>query len=251
MKRAIALLALAMLQTFCPAADKPAVKILAYIHQTSGCQTHTEAFLAELAKKHAGKVTLEIVDFGTKKGRKRQLAAGHKCMAITLNGTIQAKIVTQGVTLDVAFRMPAGYFWKHEELEIALRQLLSGVTKSDRASLKISALAGDKGTRTLVVGGKEIITLADAKRIDAAVATLRKLMEAKPIVQDQFRIAGGETEAVLTIRETPFLTLTKADAEDGKPTFEDLVLNTARTFGDCFPRVQRPYPGMRRPGGRR
>lgn len=109
-----------------PAAPAPAVHILAYINVTSGCQQATVDLLRSLPAKYPG-VAAELVDFGDGgAGTQRWEAAGLRCMTIEINGHSLVKWPVDGQTKFMAFRMPAGFYWDHEDLEQAVQAALAG-----------------------------------------------------------------------------------------------------------------------------
>ncbi|MDX9980682.1 MAG: hypothetical protein RBU25_11720, partial [Lentisphaeria bacterium] len=167
------------------------LKITAYIQVQSGCQRHTEDFLAKLAKTHGDKVALEIVDFGTPEGMKRLRADGMNCMGVRLDGQQECEIVFRGVPLKVAFLKPAGFFWLHEELETAVRQKLEGVADEDRQPPPATTCA-DGETTTLVIGSLPTYSGTSAPPIQTAAETLNRLAREKPLIQEEFEIAAKE-----------------------------------------------------------
>jgi len=108
-------------------ATPPAVKILAYINVSSGCQQPTVDLLRSLPSKYPG-VAVELVDFGDgDKGAARWENSGLKCMAIEINGHSIVKYPVNGATKVMAFRAPAGLYWTHEDLTAAVQAALKGM----------------------------------------------------------------------------------------------------------------------------
>lgn len=219
-------------------AEAPALRLTAYVNIASGCQRPTEQFLQDLARRYAGRVALEMVDFGSPEGLKRWKADGLHCMAITLDGSSQATIVTKGVEVKVSFTMPAGHLWLHEELETAVRQRLDGITPADRRGPALSLRREPLPAAVLA----DDVVLAELPTADAAerlLESLRKAAEARPLVQDDFALDLGTGRSTVSLRGVTVLALAGgADAAVVTPaaaTFERLI--------KPFPRLTRPFPG--------
>jgi hypothetical protein len=109
-----------------PSAARPLLSILAYINVSSGCQQATVDLLNSLPAKHPG-VEVQLVDFGDGgEGTKRWEDAGLKCMTLELNGHSIVKYPVNGADKVMAFQMPAGFYWTHEDLEQAVQAALAG-----------------------------------------------------------------------------------------------------------------------------
>ena len=128
----LALAALMAVLSGCPRArpaaeaPAPALRIMAYVNVTSGCQQATVDLLRSLPTKYPG-VQVELVDFGDGgAGTKRWEAAGLRCMTIELNGHSIVKVPVNGADKIMAFHMPAGFYWTHEDLEQAVQAALAG-----------------------------------------------------------------------------------------------------------------------------
>lgn len=229
------------------AAAEP-LKITAYIQVQSGCQRHTEDFLAKLAKTYGDKVALEIVDFGTPGGMARLKADGMNCMGIRLDGQQECEIVFRGMPLKVAFLKPAGFFWLHEELATAVRQKLEGVADEDRQPPQATTCA-DGETITLVIGSQPTYSGTDAPSLQAAAETLNRLAREKPLIQEEFAIAAKEPGLlVLRTRGQDILAVpAPANANDRK-AFEEAAAPLLRIVS-AYPRVARPFPGIAAPSG--
>lgn len=229
-------------------AAEPAVTITAYINQASGCQVHTEAFLASLARKHGERVALELVDFGREKGRRRWKADGMSCMAICVNGSTTANIVCKGAELAVRFDMPAGFKWRHEELAIAVRQLLDGVADSDRRPPTVDVVR--EGSRGILrIDGRDAVALGDVERLTACAKALREA-DPKVILQEEFGPARDGDSVSLVLRKKQILTLTSADAEVDGQTIEQFAGRCFGNIAGAYPRRKRPFPGVANPHGR-
>lgn len=107
-------------------AKAPAVRILAYINVSSGCQQATVDLLQSLPTKYPG-VGVELVDFGDGgQGTDRWRQAGLRCMTIQINECSVVKYPVAGKMKVMAFHMPAGFYWTHEDLELAVQAALAG-----------------------------------------------------------------------------------------------------------------------------
>jgi hypothetical protein len=130
----LALTALAVLLAGCllprsaatPSAGRPVLRLLAYINVSSGCQQATVDLLNSFPTKYPG-VAVELVDFGDGgEGTRRWEAAGLRCMTLQLNGHAIVKYPVNGAEKIMAFQMPAGFYWTHEDLEQAVQAALAG-----------------------------------------------------------------------------------------------------------------------------
>lgn len=226
------------------AATSAPLKITAYINVTSGCQKHTEDFLAKLAKTYGDKVQLEVVNFGSPAGLERFKKDGMHCMGIRLDGQDESEIVFRGATLKVAFMKPVGIFWLHEELETAVRQRLEGVAESDRHSPQAMTTA-DGQTTTLVIGDAATFSDPDAKPIQAAAETLNRLAKEKPLIQEDFQLEPKPGSVTLQVRGQPLLTVS-VPANPELPANQDAVekaLSPLIHIITVYPRVSRPFGG--------
>ena len=221
------------------------IAIVAYINQTSGCQTDTEECLRQLAVKHPGRVTVEFVDIGGK-GRERWQRDGLHCMGIRLNGSSEAVIETGGVRIPVRFEMPAGYQWTLDDLGIAVRQMLTGVSDEDRRPPPVSTRQ-QAGKGALLVGNAVVLELPEAERIAAAARALTEA-SATPLTQNDFTAkVDAPDKTRLMARDQAFVEITKADAERQHCTIRDLAANWLSAVADAYPQPVRPFPGMDMP----
>jgi len=218
------------------------VVITAYINQTSGCQKHTEDFLRSLAARYAGKVRLEFVNFGEPEGRRRWLADGCHCMTIRINGKEQMTVWEKGVPLQVRFVMPAGYMWRHEELALAVRQAVNGVSDEDRRPPGVEVRKnGDKWE--LRIDGTPVLALSDQAPVKQAAAVLQSVAREKGLVQEDFSLHPREDGAVdVLVRGTRALTATKADAEAAGASVENLARRWLQRIRSPYPVRTRPFP---------
>jgi hypothetical protein len=107
-------------------AGPPPVDLRAYINVSSGCQEATVQFLHKLQEQYP-RLTLELIDFGDGgAGLERWQASGHKCMTLEINGQSVVKYPKGGKMKSVAFRMPAGFLWTHEDLAEAVKAAMAG-----------------------------------------------------------------------------------------------------------------------------
>jgi len=103
------------------------IKITAYINVSSGCQVETVQLLNKLAMDNRDLVDVELVDFGSPEGEQRWRDDGLDCMAILFNGSPAAKFPGKdGKIKTVAFFMPAGLGWEHQDLEDAFAAIRAG-----------------------------------------------------------------------------------------------------------------------------
>lgn len=235
----------------CRAAAAPKVAILAYINQTSGCQVPTEEVLRRIAARHGNRVSLEFVDFGSPKGRQRWQADGLHCMAIRLNGSSQATVVSKGVTLEVAFEMPVGFRWRHAELEAAVRQMLDGVAPEDRQSPK-ATVQGEGNAARLLVGAETVLEDIPRTQADEAAKALNTAAAAAPLTQEAFALEAGPDGAPrICLRGDPLDLLPappeRADAAELQRLAQERFLRLVAPF----PCLTRPFPGMTVPAPRR
>lgn len=223
------------------------VEVVAYINQQYGCQKATEEFLTALARKHGKRMNLEFVDFGGK-GKKRWRADGMRCMAIRINGSTAVEITDRAVKIPVRFDMPAGYYWTHADLEIAVRQAIEGVADSDRLPPVVSVVEAE-GRWGMKVGGAMVVSGLTKERADAAVAAL-VAASSTGLTQEGFGTREQDGAIELLVRGKMFLTVGDRDGQEaGKPAkqvAEEWLVGVARHY----PRLTRPFPGKNRPGRR-
>jgi hypothetical protein len=107
--------------------ERPPVRILAYINESSGCQEPTIELLKSFQKQYRGRVTVEIVDFGDEgKGNKRWKESGLDCMTIEIDGSPLVRFLAEGKEKVVALRQPVGFWWTHEDLQAAVAAAVDG-----------------------------------------------------------------------------------------------------------------------------
>lgn len=227
-------------------ADKR-VTIVAYINQSSGCQTATEAFLKQLTKQFPGRVDIEYVDFGGK-GLTRFKRDGMHCMGIKLNGETAHNVVYRGVTVPVRFEMPAGYQWTHDELAIAVRQALDGVSLQDKTPPGVTVKTGDASS-TLLIDGSPVLELPDTERVQA-LATVLQNAQPRAIVREDFALTGGPDQVQLRFRGSAALDLTAEDATREHVALTELAVRSFRSIAGQFPVLTRPFPEARQPNRR-
>lgn len=104
----------------------PPVQVRAYINVSSGCQESTVNFLKDLRQKYP-RLNLELIDFGDGgAGQDQWQQAGLKCLTIEINGNSTVKFPTKQGPKVIAFHMPAGFMWTHEDLEQAVAAAVAG-----------------------------------------------------------------------------------------------------------------------------
>jgi hypothetical protein len=227
--RILALGALLSLGIWANAAQQK-VAIRAYINVTSGCQAPTEAFLEGLQHKYAGKVSVEFIDFGDGgKGLARWRQSGYHCMTIEVNGWDRVKFPYGGKTRAVAFRMPVGLHWTHDDLEHAvqaalagkLQQASEGEVATGETSVQVraqvttgSAVAKGKRYAAVMINGNNAVLIPESGKVgnasgraEAAAAALRKWLSGgvKPsdlvvahAAEGWWVLAGGKRVVVAT-----------------------------------------------------
>lgn len=116
-----------------PAGTEPPptkTQVIAYINVASGCQEPTVELVNALAEEYGDVVTLELVDFGSPEGEKRWYGDGMDCMGFLFNGSPVLRFPGEdGTPKTVAFLMPAGFGWTHEDLEEAFAALRAGTAE--------------------------------------------------------------------------------------------------------------------------
>jgi hypothetical protein len=113
-------------QTVTAPAGPPPVNLRAYINVSSGCQEPTVQFLRGLKEQYP-RLALEVIDFGDGgAGMERWQQSGHKCMTMEINGQSVVKYPQGDKLRAVAFRMPAGFLWTHEDLAEAVKAAMEG-----------------------------------------------------------------------------------------------------------------------------
>jgi hypothetical protein len=166
-----ALLGVAMPRSSASAAGT--VRVLAYINVSSGCQQATVDLLQQLAKRHAPGVQLELVDFGDGgAGAERWRQSGYRCMVIEINGSPYAKFPERGMLHIVAFKMPAGFQWTHQDLEAAIAAALAGQLRRatpDEAA-KVEAAANEAAASAAPAGVMGKATVEEVVRNGKRVA---------------------------------------------------------------------------------
>lgn len=219
-------------------AGTPAVRILAYINVSSGCQQATVDYLNQLQQKNRSHVSLELVDFGDGgEGSERWQASGHKCMTIEINGSSVVKFPTKNGMKAVAFRMPAGLMWTHEDLGQAVQAALDGTLQpateeeaaGEETPAKIDATVTTdtvsnqgKSFAAVKINGYPVILLANSStaktRIAQAARTLKTWLteSVKPSDLQTKQVADG---VALMAGGSRIITLSSADAKPlGKST---------------------------------
>lgn len=105
-------------------------RIIAYINVASGCQEPTVELVNALTEEYADVVELEMVDFGSPEGEQRWYGDGMDCMGFLFDGSPALRFPDDdGAPRTVAFLMPAGFGWTHEDLEQAFAALRAGTAE--------------------------------------------------------------------------------------------------------------------------
>ena len=218
------------------------LKLTAYINQTWGCQKATEALLRELDTTYGDRVSLEIVDFGGK-DRERWLADGMKCMGIRIGESTVAEVVSKGVVLPVRFEMPVGHQWTHDELALAVRQRLEGVSASDRQPPAVE-VRDQGGKAALVVEGTCVFELADRARVEAAAVALRRASSAEGgLAREDFSLANSELGTTVMAKGQAVVAASAGDAAGEPSQARKLAEKWLAAIAAPYPVRTRPFPG--------
>jgi len=220
---------------------------VAYINVTSGCQKPTEAVLKHLADRYKDLLKLEVIDFGGN-GRARWLRDGMHCMGIRINGDLTANIVEKGVPLTVRFQMPVGYNWTLDELEIAVRQAIDGISPADRRPPIVTVEKTAGGPR-LTIGGKPVLSLPDAKRLEHAAGVLQSITKDKGLTREDFSFDVANAKARVLARGRPVLEVSETDARRLASSVPALAVRWTDAISNGYPARTRPLPNARRPHG--
>ena len=225
------------------------LKITAYINQTWGCQQATEAVLRELDTTYGDRVSVEMVDFGGK-GRERWLGDGMKCMGVRIGDKTSAEIVYKGVVLPVRFEMPVGYQWTHDELVLAVRQRLEGVSARDRRPPAVE-VRGQDGKASLVVDGAGVLELADRARVEAAAAALLRASSSEGgLAREGFTLSRSDQGVTVMAKGNAVVEATAGDAAGDPSRCRKLAEKWLAAIAAPYPILTRPFPGKQHPRGR-
>lgn len=190
----------------------PKSQVIAYINVASGCQEPTVELVNALAEEYADVVTLEMVDFGSPEGEKRWHGDGMDCMGFLFNGSPVLRFPGEdGTPKTVAFLMPAGFGWTHEDLEEAFAALRAGtaeILSEEEARRELAprpvtvelAVREVNGSAEILMNGNPLFMIraeADGKtpaqRAQGARAGLEAWTE-EPVHPSQLTVARDEDE---------------------------------------------------------
>ncbi len=220
------------------------VEVVAYLNQSSGCQTQTEDFLVTLRERFGKRISMTIVDFGGS-GRTRWQDDNMHCMGIKIDGKLERRIWFRGVQLRVTFKMPEGHLWKHAELEAAVRQAIEGPSPEDRRPPEVRSELIE-GIPALLIAGEQVLTGPAKEDLDRLAEVLRAESAARPLVQEDLAVEVRPDAVRLRIRERIGLEI-KTGPENGTGGGPASAQAAARVSNivDMYPRLSRPFPGMK------
>lgn len=227
----------------------PALRIVAYINVSSGCQQDTVSLLQKLTDDSQGKLQLDLVDFGDGgPGAQRWQASGYNCMTIELNGSPHAKYTTASGPKTVSLQMPAGLVWTHEELQEAVQAGLEGklaavseeeAEAAQPARLVKSLVTTKQGTTDgkpaaqVQMDGSTVMTLrakvrgkGPADRAKAAGAALRTWLAA-PLKSSELTTRQVTDGWALMAKDRAVVVATKGDAGAVEASPEDIAATWA------------------------
>jgi len=230
--------------------EKKVVQVIGYINVTSGCQQALVDFLRKLDKKYGGRMTLEIVDFGTEEGLRRWRRDGQRCLTILVDGKPYVDLEEKGKKERVYFYGPPGYTWHHSQVEWAVAKLLGApLPKLEKTPVVLKAEArlvkteGEKGPVTvgLVTLGRVPVYATHSSSSDKMVADARTVARrlnglfAKKVTSDEVKVKVKGDEASLYLRGLRVYTITPATAKafDAKP--KDMVEAWAKILRELLP----------------
>lgn len=108
----------------------PKTNVIAYINVASGCQEPTVELVNALVEEYADILEFEMVDFGSPEGEERWYRDGMDCMGFLFDGSPVLRFPDEdGEPKTVAFLMPAGFGWSHDDLEEAFAALRAGTAE--------------------------------------------------------------------------------------------------------------------------
>jgi len=108
-----------------PSALAKKVTIKAYLNLGSGCQEETIDLLDGLAKEYKGQVSVEYIDFSTKKGYERTVKDGLNCAGLVINGKQTYTIKDRnGKQREVTFSHPINMQYTADGVKTVVKLLL-------------------------------------------------------------------------------------------------------------------------------
>jgi hypothetical protein len=164
-------------------------------------------------------------------------------MTIEINGLPYAKFPEKGTEKTVAFKMPTGFLWTHEDLEAAVEAALDGqlqpaTEQEAMAAQPPATIKAEVKAEQITKGGKEVAQVALNKqqlfvitasaggqspkaRAEAAVAALKAWL-AQPVKPSDLTLKqAGQGWAVMA-GDKEVLLATEADAKAAKTTAQNV-----------------------------
>lgn len=233
-------------------------KVIAYINVTSGCQAETVNLLNKLGMDHASLVDMEVVDFGSPEGEERWRHDGLDCMAILFNGSPAVQFPDKdGHPKTVAFFMPAGFNWDHEDLQAAFAALEAGKLKilsEAEAQRELAPKPVDITVKVietatsgeLQINGVPVLTIkakagdkTPAQRARAAKAAL-EIWTQEPISPGDLIIVPKGEDTLILAGNSLIIQVTPADARKaGKATSKQVATDWLKALKSALLSAQR------------
>lgn len=215
--------------------------ITAYVNVTSGCQVPTVNVLKEASEQYAGKLEIDVVDFGDGgEGAARWKASGLECMAIVFGEDTGVAWDHQGQRKAADFVMPPGFNWMLEDLKQALAAAAEGrlqkatdeelAAQGPQEPVALNAEAeGDEKTARLIVAGTAAVEIAardgelsPLQRAQAAAGALNK-WSSEPYKPAQVRTSKTPDGTAVCVKDQAVLVATQADADVAGVSIEKLA----------------------------
>ena len=216
-----------------PAPEK--MKLTAYINVSSGCQAPTVELIQHLVEEASELVSLELVDFGSPSGYDQWRGAGLECMTLVFEkagkkGSALRFPDKDGNAKVVAFVMPAGFSWTHEDLssafealrdeklEILTQEETQGELSPRTVELETSVRDAGGGGQVLV-GGNPVFTVKAKVGDKSALSRAKDAQEALarwlsgPVQPSDLQIEAQGEEVVLWARDIAIIRVVQADAQ--------------------------------------
>ena len=216
-------------------------KITAYVNVSSGCQTPTVNALKKASEQYAGKLEIEVVDFGDGgEGAARWKADGLECMAIVFGADTGVAWDHEGQRKAADFVMPPGFNWTLDDLEQALAaaadgrlqkatdEELAGRAAPETVALEAKAEGDEKTARVIVAGMPTVEITAGAgdltpiKRAEAAAKVLND-WSSEPYKPAQVRTSKTPDGTTVSVKDQTVLAVTQADADAAGVSIEKLA----------------------------
>ncbi len=219
----------------------PTNKVTAYVNVSSGCQIPTVNALKKASEQYAGKLEIEVVDFGDGgEGAARWKDSGVECMAVVFGEDTAVAWDHEGQRKAAEFLMPPGFNWTMEDLEQALaaaadgrlqkatEEELAGRTAPEPVALEAKAEVDGKTARVIVGGMPTVEIAADAgdltpiKRAEAAAKVLND-WSSEPYKPAQVRTSQTPDGTTVSVKDQTVLVVTQADADAAGVSIEKLA----------------------------